>query len=185
VGAGEELVPASEFRALQHQVRELQRLLGKKALENESLREALDLAQPKTAVSLALIGSGRHAMKRVADTLGVARSDLAVQAITAARRRRGRRPQPDAELLGEIEEVIAALPTYGYRRVHAMIPPATCPRLRRAGQRQAGLSGDEGARSVARTSYRRRREPAARQARCGRSLGKAYAVASGSISICQ
>src|SRR6476619_4714485 len=47
VGAGEEVVPASEYRALQHQVRELQRLLGKKTLENEVLREALDLAQPK------------------------------------------------------------------------------------------------------------------------------------------
>ena len=47
VGAGEEVVPASEYRALQHQVRELQRLLGKKTLENEILREALDLAQPK------------------------------------------------------------------------------------------------------------------------------------------
>ena len=47
VGAGEEVVAASEYRALQHQVRELQRLLGKKSLENEILREALDLAQPK------------------------------------------------------------------------------------------------------------------------------------------
>ena len=47
VGAGEEVVPASDYRALQHQVRELQRLLGKKTLENEVLREALDLAQPK------------------------------------------------------------------------------------------------------------------------------------------
>jgi transposase len=32
---------------LQHQVRELQRLLGKKTLENEILREALDLTHPK------------------------------------------------------------------------------------------------------------------------------------------
>ena len=50
VGAGEEVVPASEYRALQSQVRELQRLqrlLGKKTLENEILREALDLVQPK------------------------------------------------------------------------------------------------------------------------------------------
>src|SRR5204863_6439647 len=47
VGAGEEVVPSSDYRALQHQVRELQRLLGKKTLENEILREALDLAQPK------------------------------------------------------------------------------------------------------------------------------------------
>ena len=47
IGAGEEVVAASEYRALQHQVRELQRLLGKKTLENEILREALDLVQPK------------------------------------------------------------------------------------------------------------------------------------------
>ena len=47
VGAGEEVVAASEYRALQHQVRELQRLLGKKTLETEVLRDALDLAQPK------------------------------------------------------------------------------------------------------------------------------------------
>ncbi len=47
VGAGEEVVPASEYRALQHQVRELQRLLGKKTLENEVLRDALELLQPK------------------------------------------------------------------------------------------------------------------------------------------
>src|SRR6202040_3194405 len=38
--------PNTEYGALQHQVRELQRLLGKK-LENEILRAALDLAQPK------------------------------------------------------------------------------------------------------------------------------------------
>ena len=47
MGAGEEVVPTSQYRALQHQVRELQRLFGKKTLENEILREALDLAQPK------------------------------------------------------------------------------------------------------------------------------------------
>jgi transposase len=47
IGTGEEVVPASEYRSLQHQVRELQRLLGKKTLENEILREALDLAHPK------------------------------------------------------------------------------------------------------------------------------------------
>ena len=47
VGAGEEVVPASEYRALQGQVRELQRLLGKKTLENEILRDALELVRPK------------------------------------------------------------------------------------------------------------------------------------------
>jgi hypothetical protein len=41
--------------------------------ENEILREALDLAQPKKpAVALALAGAGRHAVKTIADALGVA-----------------------------------------------------------------------------------------------------------------
>ncbi len=39
--AGEEVVPASDYRALEAQVRELQRLLGKKTMENELLREAV------------------------------------------------------------------------------------------------------------------------------------------------
>ena len=43
-GAGEEVVPASEYRALEAQVRELQRLLGKKTMENEVLREAVSRA---------------------------------------------------------------------------------------------------------------------------------------------
>jgi transposase len=42
--AEEEVVPASAFRAQQEQIRELQRLLGKKTLENEILKEALDIA---------------------------------------------------------------------------------------------------------------------------------------------
>ncbi len=43
-GAGEEVVPASQYRALESQVRELQRLLGKKTMENEVLREAVTRA---------------------------------------------------------------------------------------------------------------------------------------------
>lgn len=61
-------------------------------------------------------------MKSVTDTLGVARSNLATQASrTTPSQRRGRRPQPDAALLAEIKAIIAELPSYGYRRVHALI----------------------------------------------------------------
>jgi transposase len=42
--AGEEVVAASDYRALEAQVRELQRLLGKKTMENELLREAVSRA---------------------------------------------------------------------------------------------------------------------------------------------
>jgi len=43
-GSGEEVVPASDYRALHNQVRELHRLLGKKTLETEILKEALEHA---------------------------------------------------------------------------------------------------------------------------------------------
>lgn len=42
--AEEEVVPASVFRAQQEQIRELHRLLGKKTLETEILKEALEIA---------------------------------------------------------------------------------------------------------------------------------------------
>ena len=42
--AEEEVVPASAFRAQQEQIRELQRLLGKKTPEAEIPKEALDVA---------------------------------------------------------------------------------------------------------------------------------------------
>jgi len=43
-GSGKEVIPASEYRALQNQIRELHRLLGKKTLEAEILKEALEHA---------------------------------------------------------------------------------------------------------------------------------------------
>ncbi len=40
----EAVVPASEYRSLQSQIRELQRLLGKKTMETEILKEALEVS---------------------------------------------------------------------------------------------------------------------------------------------
>jgi putative transposase len=60
-------------------------------------------------------------MKTVAGTIGGGRCNLAVQAAAVAPQRRGRRPQPDAALLAEIKDLIADLPSYGYRRVHALL----------------------------------------------------------------
>jgi len=44
--AQEEVVAASEYRAMQNQVRELQRLSGKNTLEAEILKEALSRSPP-------------------------------------------------------------------------------------------------------------------------------------------
>ena len=61
-------------------------------------------------------------MKTIAETVGVARSNLVVQAAAPTlRQRRGRRPQPEAALLAEIKALIAGQPTYGYRRIHALL----------------------------------------------------------------
>ena len=53
VGANDEVIPASEYRALQQQNRELQRLLGKKTMENEILHEALSVGRQKKLLSRA------------------------------------------------------------------------------------------------------------------------------------
>jgi transposase len=51
VRADDEVVAKAEVLALQKQVRELQRVLGKKTLENEILREAVKLAHEKKLIS--------------------------------------------------------------------------------------------------------------------------------------
>jgi transposase len=59
--AEEEVVPASALRASQEQIRELQRLLGKKTLEAEILKEALEIAtesKKRTLRSLSLPREG-------------------------------------------------------------------------------------------------------------------------------
>jgi transposase len=47
VRADDSVVASSEVRALEKRIRELERVLGKKTLENEILREALKIAQEK------------------------------------------------------------------------------------------------------------------------------------------
>lgn len=84
------------------------------------------ILEKKLAAAQAAAASGRFPVTAVARTLGVARSSLEPK--PAAPRRRGRPPLPEAELVERIKAVIAAMPTYGYRRVHAV--------LRRAAEEQ-------------------------------------------------
>lgn len=51
VEADEDVVGASQVRDLEKRVRELERLLGRKTMENEILKEALALARPKKLTS--------------------------------------------------------------------------------------------------------------------------------------
>ena len=47
VSAGEAVVPASELAAARAEIAKLQRVLGKKTLENEILKEAVEIAAAK------------------------------------------------------------------------------------------------------------------------------------------
>lgn len=51
IGAGGDVVAASEVKALKTKVRELERLLGRKTVENEILKEALEMAREKKLIS--------------------------------------------------------------------------------------------------------------------------------------
>ena len=52
VKSGEEVIPASEVKALKARIRELERLLGKKTMENEILKEAIEIAREKKLLLL-------------------------------------------------------------------------------------------------------------------------------------
>lgn len=49
--AGEEVVPLSEVKVLKAKVRELERLLGKKTMEVEILKDAIEIAREKKLIS--------------------------------------------------------------------------------------------------------------------------------------
>src|ERR1700744_2819215 len=51
VRADDEVVPSAEVRALEKRIRDLERVLGKKTLENEILREAVKVAREKKWIS--------------------------------------------------------------------------------------------------------------------------------------
>lgn len=50
IRAGEEVVPASEAKQLKARIRELERLLGRKTMENEILKDAVKLAREKKLI---------------------------------------------------------------------------------------------------------------------------------------
>ena len=51
IRADDEMVASSKVRELEKRIRELERVLGKKTLENEILREAVKIAHEKQLIS--------------------------------------------------------------------------------------------------------------------------------------
>ncbi|QXN96437.1 IS3 family transposase (plasmid) [Klebsiella variicola] len=129
VAAGEQVVPASELAAAMKQIKELQRLLGKKTMENELLKEAVEYGRAKKVDSArALIARG-WGVSFVSRCLRVSRAQLHVILRRTDDWKDGRRSRhtDDTDVLRRIHHVIGELPTYGYRRVWALLRRQTEP----------------------------------------------------------
>ncbi|HDD8416859.1 TPA: IS3 family transposase [Escherichia coli] len=123
VAAGEQVVPASELAAAMKQIKELQRLLGKKTMENELLKEAVEYGRGKKVDSArALIARG-WGVSLVSRCLRVSRAQLHVILRRTDDWKDGRRSRhtDDTDVLLRIHHVIGELPTYDYRRVWALL----------------------------------------------------------------
>jgi putative transposase len=121
VRVDEEVLGSSEIRALEKRIRELERVLGRKTLKNEILWEAVKVAHGKTDLALAVIARRGSAVKTVADTLGASRSQLHARLGKGSRPRGRYQNTDDAEILVSIRALTDDRPTYGYRRIWALL----------------------------------------------------------------
>ncbi|WP_409410413.1 IS3 family transposase [Acinetobacter terrae] len=121
VEANDQVVSVSDYNALLKKVKQLEQMLGRKTVEAEILKDALEIAPDKKVhIAHALITTRRYPTQQIAQTLGVSRSNLY---------RRMKQPEPvsrlryckadDMVLLPIIREICDQLPSNGYRRVTA------------------------------------------------------------------
>lgn len=119
VASGEEVVPASGLAAANKQIRKLQRLLGKKTMEAEILKKAVEFGRAKKMdCACALVARGRR-LTDVCRSIGVSRAQQSIRVHRPSDWQDHRR-QPrfdDTTVLSRISMAVAGLPTYGYRCV--------------------------------------------------------------------
>ncbi|MFP3711349.1 IS3 family transposase, partial [Paraburkholderia sp. SIMBA_009] len=75
----------------------------------------------KTDIAADLVAEGRFPMKTVADTLGVSRSNVIERLKGRSKPRGAYHKVGDAELLPAIRRLVDQRPTYGYRRIAALL----------------------------------------------------------------
>ena len=117
----DEVVAAAEVRELKKRIRALQRVLGRKTLENEILKEAVAVAHEKTDLAVAVLAQRGFPVKAVAETLKVSRSNLILRQHGSSKPRKAYIKADDAVLLPAIRAIVDERPTYGYRRVGALL----------------------------------------------------------------
>jgi hypothetical protein len=123
VQADEDVVGTSQVRDLEKRIRDLERLLGRKTMANEVLKEALNAARPKNghrpccpgAIPRTVHGKrgGPHARCRSLLNQRATRQDGEAAGPY--------RKAEDAEFLPAIRAMVDARPTYAYRRITALL----------------------------------------------------------------
>jgi putative transposase len=86
----------------------------------EARENGIDKMNPIQGVLARELVAGGHPVSAVASALGLSRPHPSSRQ-RAAPRRRGRPPVPDQELVAATRVLMADLPSYGYRRVHALL----------------------------------------------------------------
>ena len=89
--------------------------------ERDPPGSARQVASKKTDLAAALACEGRFAVKRIAEVLGVSRSNLADRHNRGTRPRGAYRKADDEDLLPLIRRFVDERPTYGYRRITALV----------------------------------------------------------------
>ena len=82
---------------------------------------AREVAGKKTDLARAVAADGRFPVKAVAETLGVARSNLVERLKDRGRPRQRYCKAEDAALLPRVRRLVDERPTYGYRRITALL----------------------------------------------------------------
>jgi hypothetical protein len=119
VSSDESVVGTSEVKRLEKKMRELERLLGRKTMEVEILREALDKANSKKRTLP--FAQGRRPMKTIADTLKVSRSNLHERKNATKPRKPHYACVGDAEAVEAIRPFVDKKPSFGYRRIAGIL----------------------------------------------------------------
>ena len=125
VAAEEDVIPVSDLAAAIKQIKELQCLLGKKTMEVEILKEAVEYGQSRKWIAHAPLVANGQGITLVSRILGVSRAQLAQRMKTSGNKpnkhRRRCDEAADAEVLTRILDIISDMPTYGYCRVWAIL----------------------------------------------------------------
>ncbi|HFF0297717.1 TPA: IS3 family transposase, partial [Raoultella ornithinolytica] len=121
IAAGDEVVSVSGLKALEKKVKQLEQMLGRKTMEVEILRDALEIAQAKKVdIAHAIAATGRYPLIRIAEVLCVSRSNLYDRLLDKRQHRSARYSKDDdARLLPLIRQICSERATNGYRRVTA------------------------------------------------------------------